>query len=93
MARRAASADPLLALILSITGARPERTSDDARLLEELQLDSLGRVQLQAELEQRMGVTLSDAALELAATLGELRRQLGLDAAEAGALQETHRCR
>ncbi len=85
----AASADPLLALILSITGARPERTSDDARLLEELQLDSLGRVQLQAELEQRMGVTLSDAALETATTLGELRRQLGLDAAEAGALQET----
>jgi long-chain acyl-CoA synthetase len=78
-----AGADPLLALILSITGARPERTSDDARLSEELQLDSLGRVQLQAELEQRMGVTLSDAALEATTTLGDLRRRLGMDAEAA----------
>jgi len=75
------SADPLLALILSITGAQTENHSDDARLAEDLQLDSLGRVQLQAEIEQKMGVTLSDAALEQAATLGDLRRQLGLDSA------------
>ena len=73
------TSDPLLALVLSITGARTEIHSDDARLAEDLQLDSLGRVQLQAELEQRMGVTLSDAALEGAATLGDLRRQVGLD--------------
>jgi long-chain acyl-CoA synthetase len=85
----AASADPLLALILSITGARPESTSDDVRLSEDLRLDSLGRVQLQAELEQRMGVTLSDAALEAAATLGDLRRQLGLDFEAASVPQET----
>jgi long-chain acyl-CoA synthetase len=83
-----ASADPLLALILSITGARPEKLSDDARLAEDLQLDSLGRVQLQAELEQRMGVMLSDARLELAATLGDLRRQLGLDSAAPGEPRE-----
>ncbi|MBV8672238.1 MAG: AMP-binding protein, partial [Acidobacteriaceae bacterium] len=78
--------DPLLGLVLSITGARPERQSDDARLAEDLQLDSLGRVQLQAELEQRMGVTLSDAALERTLTLGDLRRQLGLDSAGAALL-------
>jgi long-chain acyl-CoA synthetase len=47
------------------------------------------RVQLQAELEQRMGVTLSDAALEAAATLGDLRRQLGLDFEAASVPQET----
>lgn len=75
----AGSDDPLLALVLSITGARPENHSDDARLAEDLQLDSLGRVQLQAELEQRMGVTLSDSALERAVTLGDLRSQVGLD--------------
>ena len=80
----AKSSDPLLALILSITGARPENTSDNARLAEDLQLDSLGRVQLQAELEQRMGVTLSDAALERMGTLGELRKHLGLDSAAVG---------
>ena len=80
---RADPSDPLLALVLSITGARTENRTDDARLAEDLQLDSLGRVQLQAELEQRMGVTLSDAALESAATLGDLRRQLGLDSSGA----------
>ncbi|MBV8674757.1 MAG: AMP-binding protein [Acidobacteriaceae bacterium] len=83
----AETTDPLLALVLSITGARPENQTDDARLAEDMQLDSLGRVQLQAELEQRMGVTLSDAALERAATLGDLRRQLGLNSA-AGVLAE-----
>jgi len=45
-------------------------------------------VQLQAELEQRMGVMLSDARLELAATLGDLRRQLGLDSAAPGEPRE-----
>jgi long-chain acyl-CoA synthetase len=73
------NSDPLLTLILSITGARPEKTPEDARLDEDLQLDSMGRVQLQAELEQRMGVTLSDAMLEHAATLGDLRGLLGMD--------------
>lgn len=78
-----AGSDALLALILSITGAHPEKTTDDARLQEDLQLDSLGRVQLQAELEQKLGLTLSDAMLEQASTLGELRQVLGFDAADA----------
>lgn len=77
------SSDPLLASILSITGAHPENTGDDARLQEDLQLDSLGRVQLQAELEQKLGLTLSDGMLEQASTLGELRRVLGFDATVA----------
>jgi long-chain acyl-CoA synthetase len=72
--------DPLLALILSITGARPEKSSDDARLQEDLQMDSLSRVQLQAELEQKLGLTLSDTMLEEVSTLGELRHVLGFDA-------------
>ena len=73
--------DPLLSLIASITGTRPVKTDDDARLAEDLGLDSLGRVQLQSELEQKLGLTLSDSMLEQAATLGELRRQLGMNAA------------
>lgn len=76
-----AGSDALLALILSVTGARPEKTGDDARLQEDLQMDSLGRVQLQAELEQKLGLTLSDTALEGVSTLGELRHTLGFDAA------------
>jgi long-chain acyl-CoA synthetase len=78
-----AGEDALLGLVLSITRASPQKTSDDARLQEDLQLDSLGRVQLQAELEQKLGLTLSDTALEQAATLGDLRRVLGFDRAEA----------
>ena len=80
----AAGEDALLGLVLSITKASPQKTSDDARLQEDLQLDSLGRVQLQAELEQKLGLTLSDTALEQAQTLGDLRRVLGFDRAEAG---------
>jgi len=78
-----AGEDALLGVVLSITRASPQKTSDDARLQEDLQLDSLGRVQLQAELEQKLGLTLSDTALEQAATLGDLRRVLGFDRAEA----------
>jgi long-chain acyl-CoA synthetase len=76
--------DALLALILSITGARPDRQDDTARLEEDFHLDSLGRVQLQAELELKLGLTLSDAMLERAATLGDLRLLLGMGALGMG---------
>lgn len=85
-----ASADPLLALILSISHATPGTshatpgtTSDDARLSEDLGLDSLGRVQLQSELELRLGLAVDDDALDRLVTLGDLRRELGMDAAIA----------
>jgi long-chain acyl-CoA synthetase len=81
--------DALLALILSITHAQPEKTGDNARLQEDLQLDSLGRVQLQAELEQKLGLTLSDEMLERVSTLGDLRHTLGLDVIHAPGAQET----
>ncbi|MGA8529806.1 MAG: AMP-binding protein [Acidobacteriaceae bacterium] len=74
-----ASADPLLSLVLSISHASADHAGDDARLSEDLGLDSLGRVQLQSELEQRLGLTLDDVTLEQIATLGDLRRALGLD--------------
>lgn len=82
--------DPLLARILAITGARPQKAEDNARLQEDLQLDSLGRVQLQADLEETLGVTLSDTALEQAATLGDLRHILGFDTASASNSPEAH---
>lgn len=86
-AGEAAGADPLLALILSISHANAGTAGDDARLSEDLGLDSLGRVQLQSELEQRLGLTLDDTALERAVTLGDLRRELGIHSAGA-ALEE-----
>jgi long-chain acyl-CoA synthetase len=70
--------DSLVDLILRITRVAPATTGDDAYLDEDLHLDSLGRVQLQSELESRMGVTLDDTALARIKTLGELRQQLGL---------------
>ena len=75
--------DALLRLILSTTGAKPLKLDDSARLEEDLQLDSLGRVQLQAALDEKFGLTLSDAALEQAATLGDLRMLLGLGVSAA----------
>jgi long-chain acyl-CoA synthetase len=68
-----ASADWLLALIAQITGEAPASVGDELRLTEDLQLDSLGRVQLAAALEERLGIEPQGGALERAETLGELR--------------------
>ena len=70
--------DALVELISRIARSKPANVSEDARLDEDFHLDSLGRVQLQSELDQRMGVVLDDATLAHIATLGELRQQLGL---------------
>jgi long-chain acyl-CoA synthetase len=86
-----AASDPLLALILSISHANPGNQGDDARLSEDLGLDSLGRVQLQSELEQRLGLTLDDEALERAITLGDLRRELGLHSAASSPAEPAER--
>lgn len=77
------ASDPLLALVLSISHASAGNAGDDARLSEDLGLDSLGRVQLQSEIEQRLGLTIEDETLERIVTLGDLRRELGL--ADTGA--------
>lgn len=67
------NADALLLMIAEITG-EPVLSGGDALLLsEELHLDSLGRVQLQAALEESLGVVLADDAIASATTLGELR--------------------
>jgi long-chain acyl-CoA synthetase len=67
------SANELGAMIAEITGETPSRVDDAARLSEDLRLDSLGRVQLQSSLEQRLGVEIDDDAIANVATLGELR--------------------
>lgn len=69
--------DPLAALIASVAGTRPAHFADDARLDRELNLDSLARVQLQSELEQRLGVSISDEEFGRIATFGELCSRLG----------------
>jgi long-chain acyl-CoA synthetase len=69
-----ASADWLLALIAEITGVTPTGVGDELRLTEDLQLDSLGRVQLAAAIEERLGMAPESGLLEETQTLGELRR-------------------
>ncbi len=72
-----ATPDPLSKLIIEITRTPPARLDDDARLDRDLNLDSLARVQLQTELEQRLGVSIADEEFEHIATLGQLRARLG----------------
>jgi long-chain acyl-CoA synthetase len=69
----AASSDWLLALIAQITGEAPSGVGDELLLTEDLHLDSLGRVQLAAAIEERMGTPPESGLLERAQTLGELR--------------------
>jgi long-chain acyl-CoA synthetase len=74
-----ASSDWLIALIAQITGENYRSVGDEQRLTEDLHLDSLGRVQLAAALEERLGVVSSSGLLEEAETLGDLRRLAGED--------------
>jgi long-chain acyl-CoA synthetase len=68
-----ASADWLLALISEITSEAPVGVGDELRLTEDLHLDSLGRVQLAAALEERLGVISEHGTLDRLRTLGEVR--------------------
>jgi long-chain acyl-CoA synthetase len=72
------SEDALVQLIKQIARSGPSSVTEDARLDEDFHLDSLGRVQLQSEIEQRMGVAVDDVTMARIETLGELRRVLGL---------------
>jgi long-chain acyl-CoA synthetase len=69
-----ASSDWLLGLIAQITGESPSGVGDELRLSEDLHLDSLGRVQLAAAIEERLGVVSENGLLEEAPTLGDLRQ-------------------
>ena len=73
----AASKDWLLALIAQITGESPSGAGDELRLGEDLHLDSLGRVQLAAAIEEKMGLAPESGLLEEVQTLGQLRQLVG----------------
>jgi long-chain acyl-CoA synthetase len=72
-----ADGDWLLALIAATTGETPSSGDDELLLSEDLHLDSLGRVQLGAALEERLGALPEANALDEVRTLGELRRLVG----------------
>jgi long-chain acyl-CoA synthetase len=68
------SSDWLLALIAQITSEAHPGVGDELRLSEDLHLDSLGRVQLSAAIEERLGIVEGTGLLEDVRTLGELRK-------------------
>ncbi|HVJ09180.1 MAG TPA: AMP-binding protein [Acidisarcina sp.] len=70
--------DPLLQLIFRLTGESIAGTTDASLLSEDLHLDSLGRMQLQSALEEKLGIELRDNAIENLQTVGELRSLLGV---------------
>jgi long-chain acyl-CoA synthetase len=69
-----ASGDWLLALIVGITSETPPGNDEQLRLAEDLHLDSLGRVQLAAAIEEKTGRPPESGLLEQVQTLGQLRR-------------------
>jgi long-chain acyl-CoA synthetase len=71
-----AGQDVLLNMIAKITGESLSDADDRLRLSEDLHLDSLGRVQLQSALEQRLGMDLEDDAIAGVETIGDLRALL-----------------
>jgi long-chain acyl-CoA synthetase len=70
---KAGGADWLLASIAQITGEALPGAGDELRLSEDLHLDSLGRVQLAAAIEERLSMPIESGLLEEVHTLGELR--------------------
>ncbi len=68
------SGDWLLAMIFEITRETPPGNEEQLRLAEDLHLDSLGRVQLAAAIEEKMGMPPESGLLEQVQTLGQLRR-------------------
>lgn len=68
--------DWLYALVAEISGERPPG-EDDLRLSEDFHLDSLGRVQLAAALEERLTDAPREGVVDAAKTLGDLRRIAG----------------
>ncbi|MGC1463000.1 MAG: AMP-binding protein [Terracidiphilus sp.] len=77
-----ASQDWLLSLIGQISGEAHPGVGDELHLTEDLHLDSLGRVQLAAAIEDRLGVVSEDGMLDRVETLGELRRLVAGEAEE-----------
>jgi long-chain acyl-CoA synthetase len=69
-----ASSDWLLALIAQISGEAPSGVGDELLLTEDLHLDSLGRVQLAAAIEERLGIATGNGQWDHAQTLGDIRR-------------------
>ena len=72
----ASSGDWLYTMVAEIAGEHPAG-GDELRLDEDFHLDSLGRVQLAAALEERLTDAPQEGSVDAARTLGDLRRLVG----------------
>jgi len=70
------SADPLLRLLEQVTGERAAGLDDPSELATAAHLDSLGRMQLAAGMEERFGIAINDEEIAAAKTIGDLRKLL-----------------
>ncbi len=76
---KAISSDWLLTLIAQIAGETPLGAGDELHLTEDLHLDSLGRVQLAAAIEERTGISTENKLWDQVQTVGDLRCLLASD--------------
>ena len=66
----------ILTIVESITGTAPKRRDPEANLTSDLKLDSLARVALITQLEDRFRMDLDESKVTEALTLGDLERLL-----------------
>ena len=71
-----ASQDPLLRALQQVTGQSVAGLNDSAELSTDLNLDSLGRMQLTMAMEDQFGISVNEADIAAARTLGDLRKLL-----------------
>jgi long-chain acyl-CoA synthetase len=76
---KAFPSDWLLVLLAQIAGETPLGGGDELHLTEDLHLDSLGRVQLAAAIEERTGISTENKLWDQVQTVGDLRRLLASD--------------
>jgi long-chain acyl-CoA synthetase len=72
----AARITPLRRLLAEVTKCAPERIHDEARLVADLGLDSLLRIELVARLEEEFNASLEEAEIGPGTTVAELERLL-----------------
>lgn len=65
--------DPLIRLLSEVTGTTPEKISNGTKIVPDLNLDSLGRVELVARIEDGFGISLQETNITQETTVGELR--------------------
>ena len=76
------SSDPLASLIARVTGEPVGPLPPDAKLSTDLNLDSLGRVELLSAIEDRYQVEINEAAFSDATTVGDIQRLIREDRTE-----------